>query len=148
MLVAMRISLLVLLALGGVMSQGCARILQAAYDPSGVAQGLGADTVSDLDRILAAHPDADNAEELRGLRQQASQGRRLSSGSSAQAQAAARQDHAAEHDRHRQASRPPPDRFVVQAPGSRRYERGSEDRRGDSGVPWSPQVLGTPRRFP
>ena len=143
----MRIPLVVLCVLG-LLNQGCARLLQASYDPSGAVQGLGADTAADLDRILAAHPDVDNAEDLRSLRDQAGQDMRTSRRTSRRSNGAARQDHASQHDRHVQATRGPSDRLILQNYRSLKKERGSSDRRPDSGEPWAPHVDGTPRRFP
>ncbi len=143
----MRIPLVVLCALG-ILNQGCARLLQASYDPSGAVQGLGADTAADLDRILAAHPDADNAGDLRSLRDQAGQDLRTIPRGSRRSNEAAKLDHAAQRDRHVQAVRGPTDRLILQNPRALKKERGSSDRRPDSGEPWAPQIDGTPRRFP
>lgn len=143
----MRIPFVVLCALG-ILNQGCARLLQASYDPSGAVQGLGADTAADLDRILAAHPDVDNAEDLRSLRNQAGQDLRTIPRASRRTNEAARLDHEAQHDRHVQVTLGPSDRLILQNPRSQKKERGSSDRRPDSGEPWSPHVNGTPRRFP
>lgn len=67
-----------------VLFTGCATLVGAALDPSGTANKVASDTVnsvtqtnanqmandsaSDLDRIIAEHPSADNADELKGLR--------------------------------------------------------------------------------
>ena len=76
--------LVLLLCFGCTVLTGCATMLGAALDPTGTAEKVVNDTVktvtqtnanqmandsaSDLDRIIAEHPTADNADELKGLR--------------------------------------------------------------------------------
>lgn len=74
-----------LFAIGGsALLTGCATLIGAAIDPTGTATAVANDSLnslthadasalagsstSDIDRILAEHPDADNADQLKGLR--------------------------------------------------------------------------------
>jgi len=128
---------------------GCARLLQATYDPTGAVAGAASDAgidqaMGDIDRILASSPD--NAEELKALKQD------LSAVSGASRRMNFRRenaslDHRAEHDR--RAVRVPwlPDKLRMDSPFHRFITRGSQDRRPDAFSTWAPSMSGDVRRF-
>jgi hypothetical protein len=147
--------LIIVAAVAAGLLGGCARGLQAITDPSGAAVGTGSDvfqdlggndTASDIDRILARHPEADNAGDLRALREQVGSFPRVRAEQD-QARVSAVQDHRAEHDRQvAMATRPPGDRFVLGRRGGSPGPRGTQDRRPAGRIDTRPVWDGRPRR--
>ena len=144
----MRGPFLLVFMLALVVQTGCARALQAVLDPGGAASGLGGDTVADLDRILATNPNADNADELRSLREQTGGMPQVSGGGVGIDRVSAVRDHEREHDRQAgPAVRAPADKLSLQSPLYRIRSRGSEDRRPGETSTWIPTLDSTPRRL-
>ena len=140
-----------LLALILPLQGGCARLLQAAIDPTGAAAGAASDlgvnqAVSDIDRILAANPDADNAGELQALKQDLSSAPLVTRRIDPKRENAS-MDHRAEHDRRAPRVQILPDKLRLDSPFHRFITRGSQDRRPDAFSTWAPTMSSDVRRF-